>query len=369
MIMADSLAVHNRPRYTDANFSPSSENAMKALLLTAPSELTITDLPRPECDADSVLVRVVACGICGSDVHGYDGSSGRRIPPLVMGHEAAGVIAEVGSAVKDFKVGERVTFDSTVSCGECDYCQRDQVNLCDRRQVLGVSCGDYRRYGAFAEYVAVPARILYRVPESLSLEHAALIEAVSIAVHAVKRSQVKTGETALVVGTGMIGLLVIQVLRHVGCRNIVAIDLDESRLTLARESGAHRTFLAEDNILAELLKATNDIGFDHSFEVVGFTPTLQTAVKAVRKGGSVTLVGNLAPNVELPLQAVVTRELTLYGTCGSSGEYPECIELLSSGAVKVEPLISAQISLDEAPVWFERLHSGERGLMKVLVRP
>jgi L-iditol 2-dehydrogenase len=215
----------------------------------------------------------------------------------------------------------------------------------------------------------VPARILYRVPDSLSLEHAALIEAVSIAVHAVKRSQAKAGETALVVGTGMIGLLVIQVLRHVGCRQITAIDLDESRLTLARESGAHTTMMANDNTLNELLAATNQIGFDHSFEVVGFTPSVQTAVKAVRKGGSVTLVGNLAPNVELPLQAVVTRELTLYGTCGSSGEYPECIELLSSGAVKVEPLISAKISLDEAPAWFERLHAGERGLMKVLVKP
>jgi L-iditol 2-dehydrogenase len=341
---------------------------MKALLLTAPSELTIADLPRPECEADSVLVRVAACGICGSDVHGYDGSSGRRIPPLVMGHEAAGTIAEVGSAVKDFQIGERVTFDSTVSCGECEFCQRGQVNLCDRRQVLGVSCGDYRRYGAFAEYVAVPARILYRVPDSLSLEHAALIEAVSIAVHAVKRSQAKAGETALVVGTGMIGLLVIQVLRHVGCRQITAIDLDESRLSLARESGAHTTLVANENTLNELLAATNQVGFDHSFEVVGFTPTVQTAVKAVRKGGSVTLVGNLAPNVELPLQTVVTRELTLYGTCGSSGEYPECIELLSSGAVNVESLISTQISLEDAPAWFKRLHSAERGLMKVLVR-
>ena len=343
---------------------------MKALLLTAPSELELADVPVPECAADSVLVRVAACGICGSDVHGYDGSSGRRIPPLVMGHEAAGTIAEVGSAVTDFRVGERVTFDSTVSCGSCPFCERGEVNLCDRRQVVGVSCGDYRRHGAFAEFIAIPARILYRVPDELSLEHAALIEAVSIAVHAVRRSQVKRGETALVVGAGMIGLLVMQVLRHVGCKQIVAVDLDESRLALARQLGANSTLVAGNSEIADqLLTATQGTGFDHAFEAVGFTPTVQLAIKSVRKGGSVTLVGNLAPEVTLPLQTVVTRELTLYGTCGSSGEYPECIELMATGAVQVAQLISAQVPLEEGPQWFTRLHNGEAGLMKVLLKP
>jgi L-iditol 2-dehydrogenase len=342
---------------------------MKALLLTEPSKLTVTDLPTPECPADSVLVRVAACGICGSDVHGYDGSSGRRIPPLVMGHEAAGTIAAVGAQVTDFTVGERVTFDSTVSCGECPYCLRGEVNLCDSRQVLGVSCGDYRRNGAFAEFVAVPARILYRVPDTLSLEHAALIEAVSIAVHAARRSQVKKGDTALVVGAGMIGLLLIQVLKDVGCARILAVDLDDCRLVLAGKLGADEVYVSHKEIIAQLLDATGEKGVDHAFEVVGFTSTVQTAVGAVRKGGTITLVGNLAPEVTLPLQAVVTRELTLYGTCGSSGEYPECIELLSTGAVKVDSLISARVPLDEGPQWFTRLHNREPGLMKVLLKP
>jgi L-iditol 2-dehydrogenase len=342
---------------------------MKALLLTEPSQLTITEMPMPDCPADSVIVRVAACGICGSDVHGYDGSSGRRIPPLVMGHEAAGTIAEVGSNVAGWKDGDRVTFDSTVSCGMCFYCQRGEVNLCDRRQVLGVSCGDYRRNGAFAEFVVVPARILYRVPETLSLQHAALIEAVSIVVHAVRRSHVKQGDTALVVGAGMIGLLVIQVLRHVGCSRIVAVDLDETRLELARKSGADTVIVSSVETLATMLAETNDRGFDQAFEVVGFTPTVQLAISAVRKGGAVTLIGNLAPEVTLPLQLVVTRELTLYGTCGSSGEYPECIELLASGAIKVTTLISAVAPLEEGPAWFTRLHNREPGLMKVLLKP
>ena len=342
---------------------------MRALLLTTPGELSVVDMPVPDYGPDDVLVRVAACGICGSDVHGYDGSSGRRIPPLVMGHEAAGTIAEVGSQIDGFAVGDRVTFDSTVSCGNCSYCQRGEVNLCEHRQVLGVSCGDYRRHGAFAEYVAVPARILYRLPDGLSMEHAALIEAVSIAVHAVRRSHVEKGDVALVVGAGMIGLLVMQVLRHIGCERIVAVDLDESRLSMACESGADLTLVPSDGVMQQLLECTDGKGFDHSFEVVGFSPTVKMAINSVRKGGTVTLVGNLAAEVSFPLQSAVTREITLYGTCGSSGEYPQCIELLTSGAIRVDSLISAEASLADGPEWFTRLHSSEPGLMKVLLKP
>src|ERR1700754_4378769 len=145
---------------------------MKALLLEEYRHLAVVDLPVPEPGPGEALVRVAARVICGSDVHGMDGSSGRRIPPIVMGHEAAGVLEEIGSAVSGWKKGDRVTFDSTVSCGECWYCGRGEINLCENRRVLGVSCGEYRRHGAFAEYVAVPQHILYRLPDNLSFEQA-----------------------------------------------------------------------------------------------------------------------------------------------------------------------------------------------------
>src|SRR6476469_6858439 len=150
---------------------------MRALLLSQYKKLEITDLPVPVPSSDELLVKVAACGICGSDVHGYDGSSGRRIPPIVMGHEAAGVVARVGEGVKNIKEGDRVTFDSTIYCGECAFCNRDEMNLCDNRQVLGVSCGDYRRAGAFAEFVAVPARVVHRLPDALPFSEAAMLEA------------------------------------------------------------------------------------------------------------------------------------------------------------------------------------------------
>jgi L-iditol 2-dehydrogenase len=327
-------------------------------------------MPTPQIADDEVLVRVRACGICGSDIHGYDGSTGRRIPPLVMGHEAAGEIDRVGAGVKDYRPGDRVTFDSTVSCGRCDYCKAGQINLCDDRKVLGVSCGEYRRHGAFAEYVAVPARILYKLPASLPFERAALIEAVSVAVHAVGLRVPAPTEQVLVVGCGMIGLLVIQVLRAKGCANIIAVDVDAARLSLAERLGATHTLNGKDpETPAAIRQLTGDQGADVAFEVVGSTETLLAAIRGVRKGGTVVLIGNFKPKVDLPLQEVVSRQLTLLGSCASSGEYPECIDLLASGAVDVRPLISLTAPLEDGPGLFERLHRGGEGLMKVVLQP
>jgi L-iditol 2-dehydrogenase len=343
---------------------------MKALVLKEYRKFAVEDVAAPTWQPKDVLVRVRVCGICGSDVHGMDGSSGRRIPPIVMGHEAAGVIAEIGGAVTGWSKGDRVTFDSTISCGECWFCRRGEINLCENRRVLGVSCGEYRRDGAFAEYVAVPARILYRLPDNLSFEQAAMVEAVSVAVHAVERTPLTLEASVAVVGAGMIGLLVVQVLRARGCGRIIAIDLEEEKLKLASRFGATHTIKAGEPDLPKKIQAlTSGRGADAAFEVVGLPATVKTAIESVRKGGSVTLVGNLKPQVELPLQAVVTRELTLIGTCASAGEYPACLDLIASGKVNVTDFISATPPLEEGAQWFERLYGGEKGLMKVLLKP
>jgi L-iditol 2-dehydrogenase len=343
---------------------------MKALVLKGYRQFGVEDFPTPVLRPGEVLVRIRACGICGSDVHGMDGSSGRRIPPIIMGHEAAGEIAGVGLGVTGWKEGDRVTFDSTVCCGDCWYCRRSQVNLCENRRVLGVSCADYRQHGAFAEYVAVPDRILYRLPDRLNFEQAAMVEAVSVAVHAVQRTPLPAKATVAVVGTGMIGLLVVQALRVAGCGRIIAMDLDEGRLRLATRLGATQSIKADDpEWLAKVRAFTAGRGADAAFEVVGLAATVKTAIESIRKGGTVTLVGNLKPQVDLPLQSVVTRELTLIGTCASAGEYPACLDLIANGKINVTELISATAPLEEGAQWFERLYAGEKGLMKVLLRP
>ncbi len=335
---------------------------MKALLLSQYKKLEISDLPRPVPGPGEVLVKVAACGICGSDVHGYDGSSGRRIPPIVMGHEAAGVVAETGANVTGFRPGDRITFDSTVYCGECEYCRRDEVNLCDNRQVVGVSCEDYRRNGAFAEYIAVPQRILYHLPDTLSFPEAAMLEAVSVALHAVRLAELKGEETALVIGAGMIGLLTLQAARALGASRVIVTDVDATRLKLAKEMGADETVLSGPNInFAQIA--------DVAFEAVGRSETIAAAIDGVRKGGTVVLIGNITPQVTLPLQKVVSRQIRLQGTAASAGEYPQAIELMTNGHVRVKPLISAVAPLEEGPGWFTRLYAREPNLMKVVLTP
>ncbi len=342
---------------------------MKALTLTDYKNLVYGDVPDPQITADEVLVRVRTCGICGSDVHGMDGSTGRRRPPVIMGHEAAGVIEEVGNQVNDWKKGDRVTFDSTVFCGACWYCKRGQINLCDHRRVLGVSCEDYRQHGAFAEYLAIPQRILYALPDSVSFEQASMVEPVSIAVHAVEITPVSLGDTAVVVGAGMVGLLVVQALRVAGCGKIIAVDLEPQKLELAKKFGADVGLKADAcDVAAEVKKHTEGRGADVALEVVGLGASINTAISILRKGGSLTVVGNLSPKVEIPLQVVVTRQLRIQGSCANSGEVPACLDLLGRKAMTPELLISATPPLAEGAAWFDRLYAHEPGLLKVILQ-
>jgi len=287
-----------------------------------------------------------------------------------MGHEASGVIAQVGRGVTAWQPGDRVTFDSTIWCGACSFCASGRGNLCENRRVLGISCAEFRQDGALAEYVAVPQNIVYRLPDGLSFEQAAMVEPVSVAVHGVGRVSVRLNDTAVVVGSGMIGLLVVQALRAAGCGRILAVDVQPARLELACRLGADEGLSPkETDVVAEVLRRTGGRGADVVMEAVGLPDTVALAIASVRKGGAVGLVGNLAAEAPLPLQAVVTREITLYGSCASSGEYPACLDMIARGTIQLEPLISAVAPLNEAPAWFARLYKGNEGLMKVIVTP
>jgi L-iditol 2-dehydrogenase len=368
---------------------------MKALVLTAPSEFNYDlNFPEPTAGQGEVLVKVQACGICGSDIHGMDGRSGRRQMPIVMGHEAAGEIIGLGEGVSGWNLGDRVTFDSTEYCGECDECQEGFVNLCPNRRVLGVSPGEYRRHGCFAEKIALPTRILYRIPEALSYEKAAFAEPVSIALHAVNLADgIEVGEAfaptedhcheggcdcepeakggvAVVVGAGLIGLLVIQALKARGWEKVIAVDLDDKRLELALKLGAAEVFNAKQEGLAmHIRQICGGDGADASFEVVGASAPLDLAIRSVRKGGQVVLIGNLQPNTPFPLQEVVTRQLTIKGSCSCAGEYPEAIRRIQDGSIQVEPLLSAVAPLADGADWFKRLYDNKEGLLKVVLQP
>jgi L-iditol 2-dehydrogenase len=272
------------------------------------------------------------------------------------------------------------------------------VNLCPNRKVLGVSPGTYRRHGCFAERIALPTRILYRIPEALSYEKAAFAEPVSIALHAVNLADgIEVGEafvpvekscdencdscdchdhddakggTAVVVGAGLIGLLVVQALKARGWERVIAVDLDEKRLELAKKLGASEAFHAkQENLANHLREICGGDGADASFEVVGAAAPLDLAIRCVRKGGQVVLIGNLQPNTPFPLQEVVTRQITIKGSCSCAGEYPEAIRRIEDGSIQVEPLLSATAPLAEGAGWFQRLYDNKEGLLKVVLKP
>jgi L-iditol 2-dehydrogenase len=197
-----------------------------------------------------------------------------------------------------------------------------------------------------------------------------MLEAASVALHAVRVAQLKGGETALVLGAGMIGLLTLEAARALGCARVLIADVDLSRLHLAQELGADEILnYSGAELIAEVLERTEGRGVDIAFEAVGRNETVNAAIDCAQKGGTVTLIGNIQPEVALPLQKVVTRQLRLQGSCASAGEYPQAIELIASGKVKVAPLITAMAPLEEGPRWFARLHAREPNLMKVILTP
>jgi len=343
---------------------------MKALVLDEYNQLNYRDFRNPEIAENEVMIEVMACGICGSDVHGMDGSTGRRIPPIIMGHEASGVITETGSNVKKWKTGDRVTFDSTIFPLNDWYTLKGHYNLSDNRKVLGVSPGEYKKHGAFAEFVAVPEHILHRIPDNVSFEEAAMVEPIAVAAHAINLSGIKPGESAVVVGTGMVGIFVLQLLKIAGANPVIALDIDDQKLKLAKETGADYIFKPnDDNISQKIKELTKTRGADFGFEVVGITDSVQTCINSIRKGGTAVLVGNLSSEIQFPLQKVVTQEIKVQGSCAINGEYEMVLDLLATKKINTEKMISAVAPLSEGANWFKRLYEKEPGLNKVILKP
>lgn len=343
---------------------------MKALVHTKPFEFEMQDREVPKIKNDEVLIQVKAVGICGSDVHGISGKTGRRQPPIIMGHEASGIVNEIGRNVKNYRTGDRVTFDSTVYCDRCFYCLRGQVNLCENRKVLGVACDEYRMDGAMAEYVAVPERILTPMPEGMSFHQAAMIEPVTIAYHGVERAAIRLNDVVAVMGCGIIGLFIIQVARIACGGKIIALDIDDRKLEKAGKLGADLLLNpTKVDLKEEIGRHTEGRGVDVVLEAVGLGDSVNTALGIVRKGGTFVQIGNWSPEVSLPLQNLVAREIDLRGSYASSRAVQWCVDLISAGKIDVDSLISEVAPLAEGAAWFRTLYDREKLLFKVILEP
>ncbi|MDE2771553.1 MAG: alcohol dehydrogenase catalytic domain-containing protein [Bacteroidota bacterium] len=330
---------------------------MRALVYKGAFQIDLQQVPDPRPLPHEVLVRIDAVGICGSDVHGYTGTTGRRLPPLIMGHEAAGRVAEPANG---FEAGEEVCFDSTVGCTECSECASGQVNRCTKRTVFGVSTPRFRRDGAMADFVCVPAHVLRRVPDGLPLNIAAMFEPLSVGSHAVRRGGNAQNARVLIIGAGMIGLSILLCVQLQEPSEIIVIEPHENRKAMARQIGADRVLDPENS--------AQTIDADLTFEAVGASSTVAQAIHHTKPGGRIVLVGNTSQHPPVDVQRIVAKELTLTGTYANAGEYDEIINLVSRQQLDPSPLISTTLPLEDGPEAFDRLYrQAEPEWIKVLL--
>ncbi len=266
--------------------------------------------------------------------------------------------------------GTRVTFDSIVWCGDCPPCRAGHTNLCQIRQTFGVSTPAFRRDGAMAEYVLVPGRLLHPLPDSVSFDAGAMVEPAAVAMHAARISGIASGDLVVVLGAGLIGNLAMQAARTLGAGAVAVADIVPERLELARRLGADIVIdSSRVDPATSLERATGRRTADVVLEAVGIQATIDLATALTRPGGSLTLIGNVTPRIEQDLQGIVSGELTVRGSSASAGEYPDCIERIADGRLRVAELISRTQPLEEGLPAFEALHRGEPGLMRIVLRP
>ncbi len=331
----------------------STDTTMQALMFTAPRTLELQTLPLPEIQQpDDVLLRVRAAGICGSDLHGYTGQSGRRTPPLIMGHEVVGEVVATGQRVTDLPPGTRVAVYPLASCGTCPACQSGQPNRCPTRRLMGMDAP-----GGYADYVLWPAANLHPLPDTLSDAAGSLAEPLAVALHAAARAPLQPGDPVFVAGAGPIGLLLTAVLRQRGAAPILVSDLSDERLAAARTLGAHITINPrEQELEATVRQHTDGQGVAAAWEAVGTSATVQQATAATRDGGTIVWVGNNQRIVEVDMQRIVTRELTLIGTYGMTRtDFQHALHFLSANHLDPTALITHHASLSEGPTLFPHL--------------
>lgn len=338
---------------------------MKALVYEGPRQMPVREYPECSPKAGEVKIKVKYCGICGSDLHGYTGASGRKIPPMIMGHEFSGVVVELGEGVQKFQVGDRVSVLPVEYCGECEFCKRGSMNICSNRRNLGVLDVD----GAFTEHICMHEQFVYGLADNVSDEEGALLEPLAVAYHAVGRAQPIEGRNVLIAGTGTIGLLILMLVKANNPGKIVVTDLSEERLALARKFGADVTVNPMEQDLDQALKDAGIRDNVHiAIECVGATPTCQQTVDFVKIQGRIVWVGNAAKMVNINMQNIVTRELSVYGTYAfTDKDFAGALKMLEEKRIPAREIISRIIPFDKTTEVFEDLTQGRSRDIKVLV--
>ncbi len=340
---------------------------MKGLVYHGPKELLWEDAEDAILGRKDVRIAVKAVGICGSDVHGYLGLTGRRTPPMIMGHEFSGVVDQVGEEATRWQVGDRVTVQPAQFCGTCEFCKEGLTNLCGNKRFYGaMDCN-----GAMAEHIVVPEHLVYRLPDSVDFSSGAMIEAAAVAYRGVKNAGDLSGKHVLVIGAGTIGQLVTAIVRLKGAKRVYVSDLSDARLEVAKKMGADVVLNPKSmDIRRIVMDSTDNKGVDVAIEAVGVTPSAKQSIELLRTGGTAVWIGNSAKFVEVPMQEIVTRELHIRGTyIYSHEEFGEVLEMVGDGGISFDPIISLHAKMSEGARWFAQLADSPGDLIKVILIP
>ncbi len=332
---------------------------MRAAMVEGKRKVVIRDEPKPVLDKDEVLVKVQYCGVCGSDLHRY-----REGARLGIGHEFSGDIVEIGSDVKGWQVGDRVAVEPHRFCGECAWCRRgDEIGLCEK------FFGWIEQYqGAFRTYAKVKHYQVYKLPDELSYEHAAMIEPTTVALHAVRLSEMKEGDVVAVLGLGPIGQLVARVARALGAKAVYATEATPSRLELATDVVDEAININVTNPIDRILELTDGVGPDVVFECAGTVSAAQQSIALVRKGGTIIALSICFDWVEIPFSNIVLKGLTIKGfVCWTPGQYASALNLIKDKRIDVAPLVTSKMQLDDISEAFEQASRGEGGT--ILIQP
>ncbi|QWT24160.1 alcohol dehydrogenase catalytic domain-containing protein [Subtercola sp. PAMC28395] len=332
--------------------------------------LVTENLADPQHGEHEVLIRIRASGICGSDLHGFTDSEGTaRRDGLIMGHEGAGDVVAVGAGVTRVSVGDRVTIDPQVSCGECVPCSQGLISICDRKRVIGSSLRGFEQ-GTMAELAAVPEKQVFRVPDSVTFSQASMIEPLSNALHVINRSGILLGDTVVIFGAGTLGLCILQGARLAGAGRIIVSDTSPHRLQVARSLGADVIVNpVEQSVRDEVRALTRSEGADVVIESVGIDATYQEAIHTVRKRGRVMFFGAVQDTVTVDLLPILHKEITIIGCTGANDETQVAIDMVAAGRINLDALLTHQFDLAHAQEAFDTLTNPANNAIKVQVTP
>lgn len=337
---------------------------MRQAVMTQPGAITIREVERPAIKDNQVLIQIRRVGVCGSDIHVYHGLHPYTSYPVVQGHEVSGIVAEVGAQVDGFAPGDHVIVMPQVTCGECYPCRNGMYHICDQLKVMGFQTG-----GAAQEYFAVNAEMVLKVPVSISLDHAAMVEPIAVAVHALSRAGDLQGRNVVVLGAGTIGNLVGQVAGAYGAGGVLITDLSAYRLDKARVCGmSYAANTQREDLGAAILDAFGPNKADLIFECVGAEQTISQAITHARKGSIIVVVGVFGKRPVIDVGLIQDRELTLTGTLMyQKRDFDKAIALLGQGKLCLDPLITHRFALQDYLEAYKAIEESNGHSMKVLI--